>query len=127
VHLAGATGTDAAAERAESLGHAVQPHAGARIAGAGRAAVLREAVTNVVRHSRAHTCRISFDEEPTGLVLEVTNDGSTGSGDASPGMGLDSMAQRLRALGGSVRTRRTGEVHTLTVVVPAHRGVAVPG
>jgi two-component system sensor histidine kinase DesK len=125
VELAGARSTLDAAGIAAQIGVVPDglPHARGEVL----AAVLREAVTNVLRHSHAKTCQISFDEDTTGLVLQVTNDRALASRNSSPGMGLDSMGERLRAIGGTVRTQRNGDIHTLTVILPAHRGVAVPG
>lgn len=61
---------------------------------------LREAVTNVVRHSGARTCRISVAVRGTATVLEVVDDGR-GSVGAARGIGLTSMADRVHALGGT--------------------------
>jgi two-component system sensor histidine kinase DesK len=87
--------------------------------GAVLAAVLREAVTNILRHSAALTCGIDLRQGAAGLTLEVTNDGVTGARTSDAGLGLRSMSERLRPLGGSLRTRREDDVHTLTVEIPA--------
>lgn len=65
---------------------------------------LREAVTNVVRHSGARTCRVRLiearvDGEPS-LTLEVLDDGPAEPGDcaAIPGNGLDGLRERLLAV-----------------------------
>jgi two-component system sensor histidine kinase DesK len=63
---------------------------------------LREAVTNVVRHSGAQTCRIRLidarvDGEPS-LTLEVLDDGRITAQDATkPGNGLNGLRERLLA------------------------------
>lgn len=57
--------------------------------------VLREAVTNVVRHSEARRCVVHLGS--TSLV--VTDDG-TGRGDASEGNGLRGLRERVAAAGG---------------------------
>src|SRR6185436_7720700 len=62
------------------------------------ALALREAVTNVVRHSGARSCKITLERRPDGVVLEVRDDGR--GGDAPEGMGLKSMRQRIEGLGG---------------------------
>ncbi len=69
--------------------------------------IVREALTNVSRHSHAWSCvvRIRFDGE---LQLEIVDDGIgplgrpewTGSGDPAGGVGLGSMRERASALGG---------------------------
>ncbi len=64
---------------------------------------LREAVTNVIRHSRARRCRIGFADHRDELSLEVTDDGQ-GFADQDPdhprGSGLRGMSERLSAIGG---------------------------
>jgi two-component system sensor histidine kinase DesK len=68
---------------------------------------LREAVTNVVRHSGARNCRLSLTRRGRGtLALTVTDDGSgCGAGPRAPeipGSGLRGMSERLSAVGGSL-------------------------
>lgn len=61
---------------------------------------LREAVTNVVRHSGARTCRIAIEAAGGATALEVVDDGrGPAGGDA--GTGLAGLADRVRALGGT--------------------------
>jgi two-component system sensor histidine kinase DesK len=64
---------------------------------------LREAVTNVIRHSRARRCRIRLADRMGELSLEVTDDGR-GFADQDPenprGSGLHGMSERLSAIGG---------------------------
>ncbi len=59
--------------------------------------VVREGVTNVVRHSRARTCVIALG--PT--WLEIEDDGRGGPPDA--GNGLAGLRERVAAAGGTVR------------------------
>jgi signal transduction histidine kinase len=59
------------------------------------AAVLRESVTNVLRHSQARTCAIAVTEENGSVRLTVTNDGVTRPAPAQrDGLGLASLAVR---------------------------------
>jgi two-component system sensor histidine kinase DesK len=82
------------------------------------ALALREAVTNVVRHSGARTCRISLQEENGEVVLRVQDDGR--GGEASFGIGLSSMRERVEGLGG--RMERQGDGGTaLLVALPGAR------
>jgi two-component system sensor histidine kinase DesK len=90
---------------------------------------LREAVTNVVRHSGAKHCRISLTSQPDSVTLVVSDDGgghvSSAGQDAGPqaaaaGTGLRGMSERLSAAGGSLELRpdaRPG--FCLTATVPA--------
>jgi two-component system, NarL family, sensor histidine kinase DesK len=67
---------------------------------------LREAVTNVIRHSGARVCRIRLIRHPGELALEVSDDGHGPAGhvpvDASAphGAGLRGMSERLGTAGG---------------------------
>ncbi|MFI6515380.1 sensor histidine kinase [Spirillospora sp. NPDC050679] len=64
------------------------------------AAVLREAVTNILRHSRARTCEITLRESDGRLRLRVVNDGAEAdeadeaARSARGGSGLANLAQR---------------------------------
>lgn len=65
---------------------------------------LREAVTNVVRHSGARRCTVALGTQQTlaGPVAEltVTDDGTPGS--CTPGNGLTGLTERLTAVGGTL-------------------------
>jgi two-component system, NarL family, sensor histidine kinase DesK len=67
---------------------------------------LREAVTNVVRHSEAGNCCITLTRRGRTLVLEVRDDGK-GFPAVHPlaGNGLRGMSERLSAVGGSLELR----------------------
>jgi two-component system, NarL family, sensor histidine kinase DesK len=100
---------------------------------------LREATTNVIRHSGARNCRVRLTQRGSELSLEVTDDGHgleglaarPGTGpEATPGSGLRGMSERLTALGGrlSLGDARTGDARAgggrglrlvATVPVPA--------
>jgi signal transduction histidine kinase len=62
--------------------------------------IAQEAVANVVRHSGAHSCRLSMTFEGGVLRLEVSDDGAGLSTNASSGVGLSSMRERAEELGG---------------------------
>lgn len=68
--------------------------------------VVREGVTNVVRHSRARYCRIQAAQTIGWVHIEVTNDDRQPSPQRSepyittPGSGLHGIAERVTALGG---------------------------
>ncbi|MBB5773394.1 sensor histidine kinase [Nonomuraea jabiensis] len=57
------------------------------------ATVLREGVTNVLRHSRARTCEITVSEAAGSVRLRLVNDGATGR-PGERGTGLGSIAAR---------------------------------
>lgn len=87
--------------------------------------VLREAVTNVVRHSGATECRVSIQGSDDGFELRV---GDNGQGAASPaqGNGLIHMRERLKGAGGTltVVSSSTGG-HLITAHVPVDAAVRV--
>jgi two-component system sensor histidine kinase DesK len=95
---------------------------------------LREAVTNVVRHSGAKHCRISLTSQPGAVTLVVSDDGHghlpAAGQDAGPqaataatGTGLRGMSERLSAAGGSLELRPDASPgFCLTATVPAHLG-----
>ncbi|MFH8785349.1 sensor histidine kinase [Streptomyces roseoverticillatus] len=66
--------------------------------------VVREGVTNVVRHSGAGRCTVEVRGETDQVRLEITDNGSgVGSGETtagSPGNGLKGLTERLAAAGG---------------------------
>lgn len=79
------------------------------------ALALREAVTNVVRHADARSCRISFNGEPGAVSLLVSDDGR---GTREPeGTGLRGMRERVMAAGGKMEfTNKRGT--SLLVTIP---------
>jgi signal transduction histidine kinase len=70
--------------------------------------IVQEAVTNVVRHSRAQWCEVKLTANGQ-LLIEVADDGC-GIGTARLGVGLTSMRERAEELGGmcSVEPRTAG-------------------
>jgi signal transduction histidine kinase len=82
------------------------------------AIVLREAVTNVVRHARATTCDIETRPVPGGIRLRVANDGvpSVTPG-ATAGNGLANLLSRAREAGGQLNVHRQGDQFTLVAEI----------
>jgi two-component system, NarL family, sensor histidine kinase DesK len=76
---------------------------------------VREAVTNVVRHAQARTCRMRLDQQNGNCRLEIQDDGrgiSNGEGN-----GLRGMRERVEMLGGTLQ-RSTESGTTLTITLP---------
>ena len=69
------------------------------------AAVLREALSNAIRHACAHAVTVRCMEHPSFYQLIVTDDGAGGAQargrNVTGGMGLGSMRERVEALGGT--------------------------
>jgi two-component system, NarL family, sensor histidine kinase DesK len=85
------------------------------------ATVLREAVTNVLRHSTARHCAIEANQEDEMVTLTVVNDGVSRTVISSAdGHGLRNLAWRMHAVGGELSTgiNRDGQF-TLLAKVPA--------
>ena len=80
---------------------------------------LREAVTNVIRHSHATHCRIRLTEHAGELSVDVTDDGR-GFAQAATGSGLRGISERLSAIGGrlSLGWAEPGRGFRLTAIVP---------
>ncbi|MEU6672660.1 histidine kinase [Streptomyces sp. NPDC046853] len=89
------------------------------------AAVLREAVTNVLRHSKADTCSIEAVQLDGNVHLLVANDGAAPDHHEHSlhgGSGLMNLEARVRAIGGEVKAGRVdGTRFRLRVVVPAEQ------
>lgn len=79
------------------------------------ALVLREAVTNVVRHARASHCQVQLERVNGHCRLEIRDDGRGGL--AVEGNGLRGMRERVAALGGSVERDASGGTR-LTIKLP---------
>lgn len=92
---------------------------------------LREAVTNVVRHSGARRCTVHLVRRQTldGPVLElsVEDDGSGGTSSAAPGNGLTGLTERLEKAGGSMEAGRVRHGFRLVARAPLEGGRAPAG
>ncbi|MYS38178.1 MULTISPECIES: sensor histidine kinase [unclassified Streptomyces] len=91
---------------------------------------LREAVTNVVRHSGAHRCTVTLAPRQTldGRVLELTvADDGRGAAGTPPGNGLTGLTERLATVEGTLGTRathaRSGKGFTMVLSVPFESGL----
>jgi len=104
---------------------------------------LREAVTNVIRHSRARHCRIRLAERMGEVSLEVTDDGRGFAGqahddpatpdvpDSGHGSGLRGVSERLSAIGGRLSLEPAGgpgpgHGFRLIATVPARSALPAP-
>jgi len=61
---------------------------------------IREAITNIVRHSKAKSTELSFVQRKNGLDISIKDNGIGGS--YTPGAGLTGLKRRIESLGGSV-------------------------
>ena len=67
--------------------------------------IVREAVTNVIRHSRARNCLIRIACNDAYIRAEIVNDGFPGmeSSNADRGTGLSGLSERLAKVGGTIQ------------------------
>ncbi|MER5326844.1 histidine kinase [Streptosporangium roseum] len=80
--------------------------------------VLREAVTNVVRHSAARLCTITLEVRADEVRLRVTNDGVAPAVPGT-GRGLANLAARVEAVGGTLTAGAQGDgTFTLAASAP---------
>jgi two-component system sensor histidine kinase DesK len=86
--------------------------------------VIREAVTNILKHSSASYCVLEMTADARLLHLSISSDGSddTGSGplaaDGRTGNGLRNLAARLEAAGGHQTATREDGTFSLAVELP---------
>ena len=76
---------------------------------------VREAVTNVVRHARASSCRLRIEQQNGSCRLEIADDGQGFV--TMEGNGLRGMRERVEMLGGTLE-RRNKSGTTLTITLP---------
>jgi two-component system, NarL family, sensor histidine kinase DesK len=80
--------------------------------------VVREATTNVLRHSGARSVAVDLVPTGDGVTLTVTDDGGGGAGPR--GAGLSGLAERVEAVGGRLEAGPAGgRGFRLAAVVPA--------
>ncbi|MFI7000005.1 sensor histidine kinase [Nocardia sp. NPDC050175] len=80
---------------------------------------VREGVTNVIRHSGAHTCDITLRRQGDDAVLEIRDDGRPELPPRPGGHGLNGLRERISVARGTVEAGRSpGGGFTVTVTVP---------
>ena len=87
------------------------------------ALVLREAATNIARHSQAGNARVAFDQASGQLRMLVSDDGRGCSN--GEGNGLSGMRERVRQIGGSLVLASSRNGTALEIGVPL-RATAPP-
>ena len=102
----------------------VDPQAAAELAGRAAEVVqlAREALSNVSRHARATTCRVSLYHQGDSAVLEVDDDGrgfDPANAGAGTGQGLHNLRERAERLGGRAEVHSTpGQGTRVQVTIP---------
>jgi two-component system NarL family sensor kinase len=80
--------------------------------------IAQEALTNVVRHSGAGRCRLGVTAEPSWLELVVSDDGQGVDGTGPRGLGLASMDERAREIGGCLSLDTSADGTIVSVRLP---------
>jgi signal transduction histidine kinase len=81
--------------------------------------ILREAGTNILRHSRAAWCTIDITQDGDQVRMTMTNDGTAEARPDTHSFGLRGLADRLAAANGQLRTNISNGVFTLEATVRA--------
>jgi signal transduction histidine kinase len=83
------------------------------------ATVLREGVTNLLRHSKSKHCEIIIRQTGDHASIEIANDATQRPDGESPGGGgLRNLSARAREIGGTVTVERTENTFRLRASVP---------
>ncbi len=94
--------------------------------------VVREATTNILRHSEARTVTIELATSGERCELRITNDGVAAPAlpaqrpDQGPGSGLDGLRERLTTIGGTFSTEADAAAGTFQVVASVPMSAGVP-
>lgn len=91
------------------------PRAGEAVEAAVRA-IVREALTNVVRHSNAASARVTIHRQRERVSVQICDDGEGGA--FTEGTGIRGMRERVAALGGSLEAAASGDGFTVRADIP---------
>jgi two-component system sensor histidine kinase DesK len=80
--------------------------------------VMREATTNVLRHSRAARADVEYRVDGDLARLRVSNDGAAAPEAPASGTGLATLAERLAAAGGDLTWRQEGDRFEVAATLP---------
>ncbi|MFV0533934.1 MAG: sensor histidine kinase [Cumulibacter sp.] len=83
--------------------------------------VVREGVTNVIRHSNAARCWITAQREDAVLVVRLSNDRAVPGSGSVRGSGLDGLAERIAPIGGVIAVSCEGDRFVLTASFDVQR------
>lgn len=83
--------------------------------------IVQEALSNIHRHSASRTASIRLARGPSVLTLEVSDRGCGMRRDTTPGVGIASMRERVRQLGGRLDIGSAYGGTTVRAVIPLSR------
>ena len=81
--------------------------------------IIRESVTNLVKHSQARSCELNFSVTPHCYKLTIKDDGNGITHPIHEGNGLTNMRQRIESIGGTISFSVTLGFQT-QIEVPRH-------
>jgi signal transduction histidine kinase len=83
--------------------------------------IIREATTNVIRHSGAQNCHISLERGAGDIIVRIADDGQTHRHNGN-GTGLHGLGERVHALGGllTAGSAAPGPGFQLSARIPIH-------
>jgi two-component system sensor histidine kinase DesK len=81
-------------------------------------AVIKEALTNVTKHSQATKVTLFFKELPAFYRLQIKNNGVPTPSGETRGIGLQTMTQRINQGKGQLHVLHKGTVFQLTIILP---------
>jgi two-component system sensor histidine kinase DesK len=84
--------------------------------------VVREATTNVLRHSRAQRAEVDYRVTAGMAQLRMGNDGAGDQPGAASGSGLRALAERLAAVGGTLTWEQNGDRFVVAASLPVDAG-----
>jgi signal transduction histidine kinase len=94
--------------------------------------IVQEALTNVVKHAHANSCRVYLQRLTNTLLVTVEDDGvgfdvtPSDRAEAPPGLGLIGIRERVSRLGGTLRLESAaGKGTRVTVELPTWNGAIV--
>ena len=86
------------------------------------AIILKELVTNVLKHAEASKVRAEIKAEESGLVMRVSDNGSGFSKEKVNGFGLKGISERVDKLSGQVEIEsNSASGSNFTIIVPAEK------
>jgi two-component system sensor histidine kinase DesK len=84
--------------------------------------VMREATTNVLRHSQARRAEVDYRVSGEQALLRISNDQAHAHPGTGDGTGLLGLAERLRSAGGELTWERAdGDRFVVTATLPVQR------
>lgn len=89
--------------------------------------IVRECVSNIIRHAQASSARILINRVEDQLVIDIEDDGIGINSEMQPGNGLANAHQRATSMGGSFELKKRNIGAQACLMVPLASNFARPG